>query len=103
MAKSLLGLNEAIFANENTAIETIISRQIYVIISILFLLKKLIPPASPPPPPPPPVNYLRNVRKVVKYILAANPETVVKFKLQQIFCVIHCEYSIKIDSVNNLQ
>ena len=47
MAKSLLGLNEAIFANENTAIETIISRQMYVIISILFLRKKLIFPHPP--------------------------------------------------------
>ena len=40
MAESLVGLNEAILASKNTAIETIIRRQAYVIISILFLLNK---------------------------------------------------------------
>ena len=41
MAESLVGLNEAILASKNTAVETIIRRQTYVIISILLPLNKI--------------------------------------------------------------
>lgn len=66
MAESLVGLNEEILASKNTAVETIIRRQTYVIISILLPLNKIYFF---------PIEYWRYVRKVVKYILTANPKT----------------------------